>query len=79
MEIKLTIPDDKKDELLDAVCNTYSYQEMVGENGDEKNSETKEQFVKRHLVEHLQEIYKAWKKDDLIKNIDENIESINIT
>ena len=52
MDIKLTIPDDKLTEVIDALCSAYNYDER------KTKDETKAQFAKRMIIEFVKEVVK---------------------
>ena len=57
------IPVGKRDEIRDAICLVYNYQDEI-EDGDEgmiPNPETKNQFANRQILRYLKEIHKKYK------------------
>ena len=53
MEIKLTIPDENKDEAINALCSAYDYDER------KEDKETKAQFAKRKIVDFVKEVVRS--------------------
>ena len=65
----VTIPDDKKDEIIDAICANYRYQETVTdpEGLEIPNPMTKAQFAKRKLAEFVKENLKSYKVSQVVE------------
>ena len=64
-EVKLIIPDDKIQLVINAFADTQGYQEFIGqdENGNPiVNSETKAQFTKRMIGEHIRTIVRIYQR-----------------
>jgi hypothetical protein len=63
MKVTLDIPEKGKKRVLDAVAGMYGYQDEVTDPEKPekmvKNPESKDDFLKRHLTTHLQEIVTA--------------------
>ena len=70
-EIKFTIPDDKKDELIDAFCDIKGYDPALG---------TKSAFAKEQIKLYIKDTYLRWKlnkaRSEATKDLDTKI---NIT
>lgn len=58
-DIILTIPNDKINLVVDAICVTRGYQETIDE---EPNPETKPQFAKKVIGGYVRDIVKAYEK-----------------
>jgi len=81
-EIKYTISDEYLNRLVDAICGLYDYQPEVPNTetdgtGMKPNPESKEQFAKRIIKEHLIKQTKRWEEAVAKKAI--NINEIKIT
>jgi len=63
MKLTIEIPDDKVDDVIDAMCEHYAF------DGVEKD---KPAFAKAQLLEHIRQIYKTNKADKAAKETREN-------
>lgn len=63
VNITITIPDELIDNLIEAFCYWYNYQEIIHDVdlGDIPNPETKAQFTKRMVKEYVRDIYRRAK------------------
>lgn len=85
MEIKITIPNDKKDEVTDAFASQYDYQEEVVnpdyDSSDEEslamipNPETKERFLLVQIRDFIKNVYVA----NQVKTFNEGQNSVRTT
>lgn len=74
-QIKLNIPDDRLQGVINAFCEQYRYKNMVPDGGPDgvliPNPQTKVQFAKAKIAEYIREVYVASKAntgmDDLRK------------
>ena len=57
-ELKVTIPNDKLQDVIDAFCFNYKYQDIIDEL---PNPQTKAQFAKAKLIEFVKDNFKAYK------------------
>ena len=71
MDITLTIPDNKKDLIIDTFCAQYNYQENIsivdidGEPiGTEPNPESKGAFTKRMFIRVLKREMKEYRRSE---------------
>ena len=68
MEISFTIPDSKKDELIDAFCEVNGYDPALG---------TKSAFAKEQIRLYIKDTYSKWKlnraREDATKDLDTKI------
>lgn len=58
--INITIPDDKIDSVVDAMCEYFGYQTSIvdDEGGAIPNPETKNQFAKKQLKQFIKKVYR---------------------
>jgi hypothetical protein len=71
MQFDLTIPNDKAEIIIEAVCATYNYQPVINE---EPNPEAPEDFAKRMVVEFIQTITKNYITDKAIAQARQEVE-----
>jgi hypothetical protein len=71
MEFNLTIPEEKAEIIIGAVCSTYGYQAVIN---NEPNPEKPEDFAKRMVVEFIQTITKNYITDKAIAQAREQVE-----
>jgi len=67
MDITITIPDSKKDLIIDSFCSLYKYRdeinqydEVTGETTVIPNPETKGQFTKRQFIDLIKNTVKRY-------------------
>ena len=62
MEIKLTIPTEKKQGIIDAFCSVYGYQtEIDGGEGMVPNPQTQGEFAKEQIMKFVKDVYVSYK------------------
>lgn len=59
MNIQISIPDGKKDKIINAFVIQYGYQATLEDGSD--NPQSKAEFAKQKLIEFVKEVYKASK------------------
>jgi hypothetical protein len=71
MDIKFTIPDNKVQLIIDAICKHYGYQDTIQDpkNPQSKiaNPETKQQFTKRMTIAFWKEHLETYEKETVLK------------
>lgn len=82
MKITITIPDDKKQGIVDAFCKIYKYQETI--NG-KPNPQTKKEFTLSKIQGFITDVYKSHKSDletvkrTAIKDAEDFVKDLTIT
>ena len=74
MIISINIPDEVKNEVIDAICDEYGY---VAETMGVKNLETKAQFAKRQIIEFVKNITKTYRVNKAVEEA-KQIEQVEI-
>ena len=60
MKITITIPDDKKQEIINAFCKIYKYQETID---DKPNPQSGKEFFQSVIQNFIGNVYKSHKSD----------------
>jgi hypothetical protein len=74
-QIKINIPDDKLQAIINAFCEQYQYQDKIPNLEDESgivfipNPQTKAQFAKAKIGEYIREVYVASKANSGIDEL----------
>lgn len=84
MTITITIEDAQRNRVVNALAKYYNYADKIIDTNNNNvvvsyidNPQTKGQFVKEQIVEHIKNIVKQVELDEARKNL--TVESVDVT
>ena len=71
-DLKITIPDEKAENVIDVLSKRFGYQDMIMDGATEiPNPMTKANFIKYNIIQYLKIQYREAKADEAV-NLHQN-------
>ena len=82
-QLVITYPDEHRDRIVDAVCDTFRYEEMVDtDDGSLVENVSREEFVKQRLIRWIKKIVVAYEQDkaarEILAGIRSDVDAVDI-